>query len=171
MYGCVTWSPCTCHYDKLRRAHLNSLTRWVDWKKNNRTYHTISCLGTLMKTVSESIEAIMRRRRTLFAGFVARMEDTRLPKCVMFGELVEGAGCVGGREMNGWGVFKMTAVLSALTSTSRRWLQPRTRGNGARRRNASWRNGSLQRKPGLRLRHVLTLVSPNVVERHKKRMA
>ena len=26
------------------------------------------------------------------------MEDTRLPKCVMFGELVGGAGCVGSQE-------------------------------------------------------------------------
>ena len=26
------------------------------------------------------------------------MEDTRLPKCVIFGELVEGAGCVGGQK-------------------------------------------------------------------------
>ena len=51
-----------------------------------------------IKTGSESIEATLRRRRILFAGFVARMEDTRLPKCVMFGELVGGAGCVGGQE-------------------------------------------------------------------------
>ena len=42
----------------------------------------------LIKTGSESIEATLRRRRILFAGFVARMEDTRLPKCVVFGELV-----------------------------------------------------------------------------------
>ena len=34
----------------------------------------------------------------MFAGFVARKEDTRLPKCMMFGELVGGAGCVGGQE-------------------------------------------------------------------------
>ena len=40
----------------------------------------------------------MRRRQILFAGFVARMEDTRLPKCVIFGELVGGAGCVGRQE-------------------------------------------------------------------------
>ena len=45
---------------------------------------------------SESIEATLRRRRILFAGLVARMEDTRLPKCVMFGDLVGGARCVGG---------------------------------------------------------------------------
>ena len=44
-----------------------------------------------------SSEVITRRRRILFAGFiVACVEDTRLPKCTMFGELVGGAGCVGG---------------------------------------------------------------------------
>ena len=40
---------------------------------------------------------IIRRRQILFAEFVARIEDTRLPKCLMFGEeLVGGAGCMGG---------------------------------------------------------------------------
>ena len=51
-----------------------------------------------MKTGSESIEAILRKRRILFAGSVARMEDTRLSKCVMFGELVGGAVSAGGQE-------------------------------------------------------------------------
>ena len=41
----------------------------------------------------------------MFAGFVARMEDTRLPKCVMFGEMVGGAGCVGGQEKEWMGCF------------------------------------------------------------------
>ena len=50
-----------------------------------------------MKTGSESVDAIMRGRRVILsAGFVARMEDTRLPICVMFGGLMGGAGCVGG---------------------------------------------------------------------------
>ena len=39
---------------------------------------------------SESIETTLRNRRILFAGSVACMEHTRLPKCVMFGELVGG---------------------------------------------------------------------------------
>ena len=56
------------------------------------------CLDTLIKTGSESIEATLRRRRILFAEFVARMGDARLPKCVMFGEMVENAGCVAGQE-------------------------------------------------------------------------
>ena len=34
----------------------------------------------------------------MFAVFVACMGDTRLPKRVMFGEVVESAGCVGDQE-------------------------------------------------------------------------
>ena len=44
---------------------------------------------------------ILRGRRILLSGFVARMEGTRLPKCVIFGELVGRANCVGGQE-NEW---------------------------------------------------------------------
>ena len=47
----------------------------------------------------------MCRGRILFTGHVARMEDTRLPKCVMFGELVGGAGCVGDQEKEWMGCF------------------------------------------------------------------
>ena len=56
-------------------------------------------------TGSESIEATLRRRRILCAGFVAHMEDTRLPKCVMFGEIMGGAGCVGSQEKECMGCF------------------------------------------------------------------
>ena len=34
------------------------------------------------------------------------MKDMRLPKCVMFGELVGGAGCVGGQEKEWTGCFR-----------------------------------------------------------------
>ena len=34
----------------------------------------------------------------MFAVFLARMEDRRLPKSVMFGELVRRACCVGGQK-------------------------------------------------------------------------
>ena len=86
----------------------------------------------------------------MFAGFVARMGDTRLPKCVMFGESVGSAGCVGGQEKVWMGCFQDDRSASTPTSGQ---LQPRTTGNGAERRNEgrniSWRNGSLQRNPGL----------------------
>ena len=96
LYGCVTWSSRACHYDTLRRAHHRFLTRCIGWRKHNRADHPISYLDTLIKTGSGSIEATLRRRRILFARFVARMEDTRLPKCAMLREMVGGAGCVEG---------------------------------------------------------------------------
>ena len=92
LYGCVTWSPRTCNNDTLRRAYHRFLTRCIGWRNNNRSDHLIFYLETLVKTSSESIEAIMRKKWILFARFVARMEDTRLPKWVMFGELVGGTG-------------------------------------------------------------------------------
>ena len=52
----------------------------------------------LIKTGSATIEATIRRRRILFTVFVARVEDTRQPMCVMSGELVKGAGCLEGQE-------------------------------------------------------------------------
>ena len=94
-----------------------------------------------METGSESIEAIMRRRQILFAEFVPRMEDTRLLKCVAFGKLVGGTGCMRGRKKSGWDALWMISELSVSTPTSGR-RRPRIRGNGARRRdkgrNVSW---------------------------------
>ena len=105
MYDYVMWSPRACHYDTLRRAHHGFLTRCIGWRKNGRADHPISYLDTLIKTGSESIEATVRRRRISFAGFVVRMKDTRLPKCVIFGELVGCAGCVRGQEKEWMGCF------------------------------------------------------------------
>ena len=105
LYGCVTSSPRACYYDTLRRAHHRFLARGIGWRKHNHADHPIFSLDTFIKTGSESIEATLRRRRILFVGFVARMEDTRLPKVVRFGELVGGAGCVGVQEKEWMGCF------------------------------------------------------------------
>ena len=74
LYGCVTWSSSAYHYDTLRRAHHRYSTRCIVWRKHNRADHPISYLDKLIKKGSESIEATLRRRRILLAGFVARME-------------------------------------------------------------------------------------------------
>ena len=105
LYGCVTWSPRAFHYDTLRRTHHSFLTRCIGWRKNDRADHLTSYLDTLIKTGSESIEATLRRKRILFEGFVARVEGRRLPKCVLFVELIGGAGCVGDQEKECMGCF------------------------------------------------------------------
>ena len=98
LYGCVTWSPHACHYDTLRQAHHSFLTRCIRWRISNRTGHPIYYLDTLIKTGNK---ATLRRRWILFAGFVARMEDTRLPKCVIFGDWRGARAAWGGRKQGG----------------------------------------------------------------------
>ena len=68
------------------------LLRCLEWRKRKRDDHTLSYADALAKTASESIKAIVRKRRILFAGFVARMGEERLLQRVMFGELVGGKG-------------------------------------------------------------------------------
>ena len=102
VYGCVSNSrgknPEAIQYDRTRRVHHSMLLRCLGWRKRKRDDHTLSYVDALVKTASENIEAIVRKRRILFAGFVARMGGDRLPHAVMFGELVEGTGYSGGQE-------------------------------------------------------------------------
>ena len=85
----------------------------------------------------------MDRRWILFVEGLARLEDTSLPKCALFGELVEGAGCVGGQTEDRMGCLLTTPELSVSTPTSRR-RQGRTEGSYAKSwtkgRNISWQN-------------------------------
>ena len=142
---CVTWTRALASTTRCAKSTTAFLLAASVGEK------TIT-LDTLTKTASESIEATLRRRWILFALFVARMEDTRLPKCAMLGQMLGGADCVGGQENEWMGDSWTTSELSASTPTSGR-LHPRTRGNGAgrrnKKRNVSWRNGALQRRPGL----------------------
>ena len=180
LYGCVTWSTRACHYDTLRRAHHRFLTRCIGWRKHNRADHPISYLDTLVKTGSESIEATLRRRRILFAGFVARMEDTKLPKCAMFGEMVGGAGCVGGQENEWMGCF-LDDDLGAFVINADQWTTA-AQDEGGWRRTAEQgaehftRSGTFHmakwiaaEKTKAGLRHAVAC--PNVTRRTKERIA
>ena len=147
-------------------------TRCIGWRKHNRADHPISYLDTLLKTGSETIEATLRWRRILFAGFVARVEGTRLPKCVMSGEMVGGAGCVGGQEKEWMGCF--LDDLRAFGINSDQWTTAaqdegewrRTAEQGAEYFMAKW---IVAEKTKAVLRHAV--VCPNVTGRTKKRIA
>ena len=128
----------------------------------------ISYLDPLIKTGSESIEATLQCRQILFAGFVARMEDTRLPKCVMFGELVGDAGCVGGQEKEWMGCF--LDDLRAFGINPGRWT-PAAQDEGEWRTTAEYFMSKwiAAEKAKAGLRHAV--VCPNVTGRTKKRIA
>ena len=112
LYGCVTWSPRSCHYDALIRAHHNFLTRRIGWRKHKRTDHPISYAKTLLKkTGSGGIEATLRKRRILFAGLwrVWRTQDYRNARCSE--NSWEGQFPRGGRKRSGWGASWTTSEL------------------------------------------------------------
>ena len=108
----------------------------------------------------------------MFAGFVARMEDTRLPKCVMFGEMVEGGGCVGGHEKGWMGCFlddlRAFGINAGLWTTAAQdegeWR--RMAEQGAEHFMAKW---VVAEKTKTGLRHAV--VCPNMTRRTKERIA
>ena len=69
------------------------------------------------------------------------MEDTRQPKCVLFGEMVGGVGCVEGQEKEWMGCF--LDDLRAFGINADQWTtKAQSEGNGAGRwnkgRGISW---------------------------------
>ena len=104
--GCMTWNPKNPANDRLRRVHHSMVFRCLGWRKRKRHDHTLSYADALARTASESVEAIVRKRRIFVVEFVARMGEERLPQRVMFWELVGGKGYSGGQEKD-WTVHLM----------------------------------------------------------------
>ena len=100
------------------------------------------------------------------------MEDTRLPKCVMFGEMVRGAGCVGVQEKECTGCFLDDLRASGINADQwttaaqdeREWR--RTAKQGAEHFMAKW---IVAEKTKAGLRHAV--VCPNVTGRTEKRIS
>ena len=105
LYGCMTWSRKKPKYDRLRRVHHSMLLRCLRWRKRNGDDHTLSHADALAKIAPERIEAIVRKRRILFAGLVARIGGELLSLRVMLGELVRCKGYSGGQEKD-WMVHR-----------------------------------------------------------------
>ena len=134
--------------------------------------HPISYLDTLMKTERESIETTIRRMQILFAEFLVRMEDTRLPKIGNFGELVGGTCCVGGQGKEWIGylmvdlrVFGMSLdQWTTAAQDEEEWCK--TVGKGAGRFMTNW-VAAEKARAGLRQ----AVVCPNVTRRTKGRIS
>ena len=100
------------------------------------------------------------------------MEDTKLPKCVIFGEMMEGAGCVGGQEKEWMGYF--LDDIRAFGINADQWTT-------AAQDEGEWRRTAEQRaehfmaewivaeKSKAGLRHAV--VCPNVTGKTKKRIS
>ena len=85
------------------------LLRRLGWRERKRDDHTLSNAHALVKTDSESTEATECADEGHRVFFLARMEEERLPRRVLFGEMVGGKGHAFGQRMwIGWGASRKT---------------------------------------------------------------
>lgn len=108
----------------------------------------------------------MHRRWIPFVEILVRKEDTRLPKPVMFGEVVEGAiSAREGRKRSEWSAFWTTAEVSGSRHTSER-LQHKilmTWHNTVKPGEENTTKCITAKRARVALRHAL--VYPNVTEK------
>ena len=86
MYGTETWTLYRRQVRLLERFHQRCLRsilniKWHDYVSNE---------DVLEEAQLPSIESILLKQQLRWAGHVARMEDSRMPKAVFFGELKTG---------------------------------------------------------------------------------
>ena len=91
LYGSESWVTYKHHIRILERFHQRCLRSIL----NIRWWDHVSDVETLEKAKLNSIEALLLRNRLRWAGHVARMDNNRLPKQIMFGELRDGKRNIG----------------------------------------------------------------------------
>ena len=86
LYGSETWTLYRKHVNKLEQFHQRALRcilgiRWQDRITNTEV---------LNRSTSQSIESLLVKAQLRWVGHVIRMEDNRMPKQLLYGELASG---------------------------------------------------------------------------------
>ena len=86
LYGSETWTPYARQEHRLQTFHLRNLRfilsiKWQEKKTNVEVLKLTSLL---------SIYTLIRQRRMRWLGHIHRMDDGRIPKDLLYGELREG---------------------------------------------------------------------------------
>ena len=94
LYASETWTVYQRHAKKLNRFHLNCLCKLLRVKWQDKVPDT----EILEQTGMSSIFTMLRKTQLRWAGHVVRMPDERLPKRILYGELLTGARSHGGQK-------------------------------------------------------------------------
>ena len=86
LYAAETWTTFRKHIKMLEHFHLKCLRRILNIKWQTFTPDT----AVLEKAQCSNIESLIVASQMRWAGHLVRMEDTRLPKQLFYGELVNG---------------------------------------------------------------------------------
>ena len=95
LYGSETWTVYQHQLRSLESFHMKSLRRilGVSWK--DKVTNTL----VLRRTKSVSVENIIYRSHLRWLGHVIRMDDSRLPKQFLYGELSKGSRTIGRQKL------------------------------------------------------------------------
>ncbi|CAB1119051.1 unnamed protein product [Ectocarpus sp. CCAP 1310/34] len=83
---------------RLLQAEVVETLRCASWSLAAEHYTKLNGTHRQLTGCEETIEATVRKRRLWFAGFVMRMEDSRLSKRMLLGAMAGGVGYRGGQE-------------------------------------------------------------------------
>ena len=91
LYGCEAWTVYKRHSKKLNHFHTTRLRKLLNINWQERIPDT----EVLTRAGLPSIPTILIKAQLRWAGHVARMPDSRIPKKLLFGELQEGKRSLG----------------------------------------------------------------------------
>ena len=86
LYGSESWTPYTRHGRRLNTFHLRCLRRILQIKWQVRVPNT----EVLERASMLSMQTTLSERRLRWIGHVRRMDEGRIPKDLLYGELVQG---------------------------------------------------------------------------------
>jgi len=91
LYSSEAWTTYASHVRKLNSFHLRCLRRIlrIQWQDKVPNTEVLKCAGM------NSMFSILSERRLRWLGHVRRMDPGRIPKDLLYGELVEGARTTG----------------------------------------------------------------------------
>ena len=91
LYGSETWTPYARQEHRVQIFHLRNLSFILSIKWEERKIN----VEVLERTGLSSIYTLLRQRRMRWLGHVHRMDDGRIPKDLLYGELREGVRSTG----------------------------------------------------------------------------
>ena len=87
LYGSETWTTYAKHERKLNTFHLRCLRKLLNIKWQDR----VPNVEVLKKVGIPSMQALLGKRRLRWLGHVHRMDNSRIPRQILYGELAAGS--------------------------------------------------------------------------------
>ena len=169
LYGCETWTVYSRHSKQLNAFHVRCLRTLLHVKWQDKVPDS----EILRRSEMESIHATLLRTQLRWAGHVCRMDDSRLHKRLLYGELTAGKRHLGRPKLRYKDTLKRSlkdcnipcctwdhdcakdrdAWLSTIKSALKKWEGKRLSASEEKRRKRKERNSQPLSPPNIPCPH------------------